>query len=159
MNLLIPAVKESKKTMDETIIIPCPACGTKNRVPVSRMNSRPICGRCKTALPVNKGEPVRFTDTDFDNLVNSPGPVLVDCWAPWCGPCRIIGPVVEQLAKEFAGRAVIGKLNVDENPVTAQKYQIRSIPTLLFFKNGRQVDSLVGAVPARQIKEKLSALL
>ena len=145
--------------MDETIIIPCPACGAKNRVPVNRLANRPRCGRCKTPLPVNKGEPVKFTDANFDNLINSPGPVLVDCWAPWCGPCRIIGPVIEQLAKEFSSRAVIGKLNVDENPLTAQRYQIRSIPTLLFFKNDRQVDSLVGAVPAQQIRQKLTAVL
>ncbi len=145
--------------MNEHIIVTCPGCGVKNRVPINRMNNAPKCGRCKTPLPVPSAGPVVFSDQNFDSLVNSPMPVLVDCWAPWCGPCRMIGPVIEQLAKEFGGQAVIGKLNVDENPLTSQKYGIRSIPTLLFFKNGQLADTLVGAVPGEQIRQKLLSLL
>jgi thioredoxin 2 len=145
--------------MDENLFIKCPACGVKNRIPANRVNDRPRCGRCGTPLNPGSGEPVRVTDSDFDHVVSSANVVLVDCWAPWCGPCRVIGPVVEELARQYAGRAVIGKLNVDENPVTAQRYQVRSIPMLLFFKNGRLVDTLVGAVPAQQIRQKLEALI
>ncbi len=145
--------------MNENILIKCPGCGIKNRIPLNRVNDRPKCGRCGVPLSSAGGEPVKFTDADFESLVSSSKAALVDCWAPWCGPCRVIGPVVEELAAKYAGRALIGKLNVDENPVTAQRYQIRSIPTLLFFKNGQLVDTLVGAVPAQQIIQKLETII
>ncbi len=145
--------------MEQTIILRCPNCGVKNRVPLSRINSSPRCGRCKTPLHTGTGEPIIVTDANFDDLIRSSRPILVDCWAPWCGPCRVIAPVIEELAREFGNRAVIGKLNVDENPSTAQRFQIRSIPTLLFFKNGELVDSIVGAVAAQEIREKLNSLL
>jgi thioredoxin 1 len=89
----------------------------------------------------------QITDADFDQVVNSGKPVLVDFWAPWCGPCRLIGPIVEQLAPSYEGRAIIGKLNVDENPEVAQKLGVVSIPTLMMFKNGKLVDRMVGAAP------------
>ncbi len=142
--------------MSENIIIKCPACGVKNRVPLDKLSLGPKCGRCKSPLPVNATDgPVILTDANFDSMVASADTALVDCWAPWCGPCRMIGPVIEDLAKEFAGKALIGKLNVDENPMIAQRYQVRSIPTLLFFKNGNLSDTIVGAVPAQQIRAKL----
>ena len=145
--------------MSETVIIKCPGCGTKNRVPADRLDQGPRCGKCKTPLAGTASGPIKFSDANFDSMVNSSRVALVDCWAPWCGPCRMIGPVIEDLAREFGNRALIGKLNVDENPVTAQKYQIRSIPTLLFFKDGRLADTLVGAVPPQQIRQKLETLL
>ncbi|NPA95360.1 MAG: thioredoxin [Thermodesulfobacteria bacterium] len=146
--------------MSDSIIVQCPNCGTKNRVPVEKMSLGPKCGRCKAPLPVPSSQgPVILTDANFDATISSAPTALVDCWAPWCGPCRMIGPVIEELAKEFAGRALIGKLNVDENPMVAQRYQIRSIPTLLFFKNGQLSDTIVGAVPPDQIRAKLLSLL
>jgi len=146
--------------MSENIIIKCPSCGVKNRVPLNKMSLGPKCGRCKAPLSnVSGNSPVTLTDANFDSLIGSTQTALVDCWAPWCGPCRMIGPVIEELAREFGDQALIGKLNVDENPQVAQRYQIRSIPTLLFFKNGQLSDTIVGAVPGQQIRQKLLSLL
>jgi thioredoxin 1 len=98
------------------------------------------------------------TDSNFDQeVLKSDTPVLVDFWAEWCGPCRIIGPVVEELAGEYDGKAKITKLNVDENPQISMQYGIRSIPSLLIFKNGEVVDQIVGAVPKNVLKKQLDA--
>ncbi|MCW5898555.1 MAG: thioredoxin [Flavobacteriales bacterium] len=103
---------------------------------------------------------LEFTDSNFEELVlKSDKPVLVDFWAEWCGPCRMVGPVVEELAKEYDGKAVIGKLNVDHNAAISMKYGIRSIPTLLVFKNGEVVDRAVGAVPKSALVQKLDGQL
>ncbi len=101
---------------------------------------------------------LEITDANFEEVVmKSDKPVLVDFWAEWCGPCRMVGPVVEELAKEYEGKAVIGKLNVDNNPQVASQFGVRSIPTLLFFKNGQLVDKQVGAVPKNILNSKLLA--
>ncbi|MCX4335847.1 MAG: thioredoxin [Bacteroidales bacterium] len=100
-----------------------------------------------------------ITDANFTETLNTQMPVLVDFWATWCGPCRAIGPVIEELAAEYEGKAVIGKCNVDENEDAPMKYGIRSIPTLLFFKNGELVDRLVGAAPKAEIAAKLDSLI
>jgi thioredoxin 1 len=103
---------------------------------------------------------LEFTDSNFEELVlKSDKPVLVDFWAEWCGPCRMVGPLVEELAKEYDGKAVVGKLNVDNNANTSMKYGIRSIPTLLVFKNGEIVDRAVGAVPKSTLAQKLDGQL
>ena len=103
---------------------------------------------------------IELTNENFDSeVVSYQGTVLVDFWAPWCGPCRMVGPVVEQIAGEYAGRAKVAKLNTDEASDIASRYGIRSIPTLLFFKNGEVVQQLVGAYPKPKITEKLDAAL
>ncbi len=103
---------------------------------------------------------VTLTDANFDELVKkSDKPVMVDFWAEWCGPCKMIGPVVEELSKEYEGKALIGKLDVDNNPNVSVEFGIRSIPTLLFFKNGQVVDKQVGVVPKNVLAQKLNALL
>jgi thioredoxin 1 len=101
-----------------------------------------------------------FTDANFDEIVlQSDKPVIVDLWAVWCGPCRMVGPIVEEISKEYEGRAVVGKLDVDSNPRTTAKYGIRNIPTILFFKNGQVMDKQVGAVPKAVLVAKLEKLL
>ena len=100
--------------------------------------------------------PQTITDANFEQVINSKVPVLVDFWAEWCGPCRMVGPSVEQLAQEFAGRAVVGKLNVDHNPNTARRYNIMSIPALYIFKDGQVVDRIVGAQPLPVLRQHLA---
>lgn len=101
-----------------------------------------------------------LTDENFQReVLESTQPVLVDFWAPWCGPCRVMGPVVDELTEAFAGRAIVGSLNVDDYPALATQYAIHSIPTLLFFKNGKAVDQAVGVVPRQVLAEKLRVLI
>ncbi|MEZ4722722.1 MAG: thioredoxin [Flavobacteriales bacterium] len=103
---------------------------------------------------------LEFTDSNFDEqALKSDKPVMVDFWAEWCGPCRMVGPIVEEVANEYGDKAVVGKLNVDNNPNVAMKYGIRSIPTILFLKNGEVVDRQVGAVPKAALVKKLEAHL
>ena len=105
-------------------------------------------------------KPIELTDSSFNNeVLNSDEPVLVDFWAEWCGPCRMVGPIVEELAQEYEGKAKIGKVDVDSNPEISMKYGIRSIPSLLIFKGGEVVDQIVGVVPKSQMKKQLDAQL
>jgi thioredoxin 2 len=146
----------------DSIIIRCGHCGTKNRVPKTRLNQGPVCGKCRSPLSIGQDldKPVDITDNTFDSeVLSAAGPVLVDCWAPWCGPCRMVGPVLERLASEYKGRVKIAKLNVDENPRIASRYAIRSIPTMLLFNRGELVNSMVGALPKEEIERRLQPLL
>ncbi|MCB0477919.1 MAG: thioredoxin [Crocinitomicaceae bacterium] len=103
---------------------------------------------------------LEITEANFEELVmNSDKPVVIDFWAAWCGPCKMIGPVIEEMAGEYDGKAVIGKVDVDQNPSISQKFGVRNIPTVLFIKNGEVVDKSVGAVPKGQLVEKLEAQL
>src|SRR5215813_15283815 len=143
--------------MSDTQLIRCPACGASNRVPREKIEQglEPVCGRCKTPLPAG-GKPATVTDATFEAEVErSPLPVLLDMWAPWCGPCRMVAPLIEELAVEMAGRVRVGKLNVDENPATAARFGVQSIPTLLVIKEGREIDRIVGAQPKAAIMQRL----
>ncbi|EKB50590.1 thioredoxin [Cecembia lonarensis] len=102
---------------------------------------------------------IEITDANFEEILKSDKPVLVDFWAEWCGPCKMIGPIVEELAGDYEGKAVIGKVDVDSNPAVASALGIRSIPTLMFFKGGQVVDKQVGAVPKAVLSQKLDAVL
>jgi thioredoxin 2 len=145
-------------------VVVCSKCGTKNRVEQSRLaTSEAKCGRCGAKLEAAAGnsqpdgKPIVITDQTFEReVLQARGqPVLVDCWAAWCGPCRMIGPIMDELAAEAQGQYRIGKLNVDENRQTAARYQIASIPTMLIFKDGKLIDRLIGAQPKQSIAERL----
>ena len=150
-------------------IVTCARCGAKNRVDERAAQARrPVCGRCGAELQSEAGgaeaaqaggRPITVTDATFARVVAEAGatPLLLDCWAEWCGPCRMVAPVLDQLAAEAGGRYLIAKLNVDENPRTAAQFAVRSIPMLLIFKHGQLVDRLVGAHPKQTIAARLAA--
>jgi len=145
----------------ESKLISCTSCGATNRVSLERLGGKaqPVCGRCKSPLALS-AHPVTVTDTNFaSEVAQSPLPVLLDMWAAWCGPCRMIAPVIEQLATELAGRVRVGKLNVDENPQTAARFGVQSIPTMLVIKDGREIDRLVGALPKQEILRRLQSFI
>lgn len=102
-------------------------------------------------------EVIELTDANFDEIIASGQPVLVDFWADWCGPCRLVGPIVEELARDYTGKAVVGKVDVDANPGLSNRFDVRGIPTLLVFKDGLVVDKQVGAVPKQVLAQKLDA--
>jgi thioredoxin 2 len=146
----------------ENIIVRCPACGTKNRIPADRLNGTPVCGKCHASLKgvIGTGKPLEITDETFNReVMEYPGTVLVDCWAPWCGPCRMVAPILDELAAGYRGRVKIVKLNTDENPGISSQYGIRSIPTMLIFRNGTQVDRITGALPKQEIEKHLASAI
>jgi thioredoxin 2 len=147
--------------MPEALLIPCPVCGANNRVPQEKIQEglQLVCGRCKNPLPAS-GKPVTITDANFvAEVERSPLPTLLDMWAPWCGPCRMIAPVIEELAAAMVGRVRVGKMNVDENPLTAQRFNVRGIPTLVVLKEGREIDRIVGVQPKSEIVRRLERAL
>lgn len=107
----------------------------------------------------NIEKPIAVSDRNFDQTLKSYPLIVIDCWAAWCAPCRAIAPVVDQLAKEYSGKAVFGKLNVDENPETTQRYSIMAIPTLLVMKNAKEVDRIVGIISKSQLEAKVNSFL
>jgi thioredoxin 2 len=147
----------------DIIFIECPNCHIQNRVPQEKVGQQAKCGKCGTPFITAEhryASPVTVTDVNFSQeVLQSPLPVLVDVWAPWCGPCRMLAPVIEELAQEFAGRLKVAKLNSDENRYTASQYHIQGIPTLLFLKNGQLVDQVVGVTPKQHLISKIQQLL
>jgi thioredoxin 2 len=136
-------------------IVTCPNCQHRNRVPAAAQGS-PRCGNCHKPLPwiVDAG------DNDFAEVVEKATiPVLVDLWAPWCGPCRMVSPVLEQLATEKAGEVKLVKVNADEAPQLSQRFEVRSIPTLMVFRNGQVVEKQIGAAPAQVLRPWLEGAL
>jgi thioredoxin 2 len=134
--------------------VTCPTCEKRNRLPVAA-RGRPRCAQCKADLPWI----VPAGSSDFDAAVDSNLVVLVDLWAPWCGPCRMVAPVLERLATEYAGRAKVVKVNVDEAPAIQARYGVQGIPTLLVLRGGREVDRVVGAVPDGVLRRHLDHAL
>jgi thioredoxin 2 len=131
-------------------------------MPEDRLHQQPICGKCGVPIIISNdtGHPIDITDETFSKEVLSyPGTVLMDSWAPWCAPCRVVGPIMEELASKYAGKVKIVKLNVDENPLTASKYKIQNIPTMLLFKSGSLVNRLIGALPKEEIERYLLSIM
>ena len=138
-------------------IVKCSNCGANNRVGIGASGKQAVCGRCREPLSPASTKPLHITDANFAELVErSPLPVLLDLWAEWCGPCRMLAPTIDSLARELAGKVVVGKLNVDENPRTASRYSVQGIPTLLILKNGREVDRIVGVQSREAILGRLT---
>lgn len=131
-------------------IVTCPSCATKNRVRPTTQGA-PRCSVCHADLPWI----VETGPGGFDDEITASVPVLVDFWAPWCGPCRMVSPVVEQMGRDMAGRLKVVKLNIDDAPAIASRYEIQGIPLLVVIKDGREVDRVVGAVPAGRLRAVL----
>ena len=133
------------------MIAECVKCGTKNRVNKTPKDKLPVCGKCGENLPWL----VKATDATFDAELDTSILVLVDFWAPWCGPCRTIAPALEAMSKELAGQLKVVKLNIDENPSIQSRYRVMSIPTLKLFKDGKEVDTFVGAMPKGAMMQRI----
>jgi thioredoxin len=140
-------------------LIKCASCGTTNRVPSRQPGRKIICGKCKAPIAESAG-PVYVTDSTFaEEVERSATPVLLDLWADWCGPCHMLAPVIDQLSAQFAGRVKVAKLNIDENRNTANRFAVRSIPTLLVLKGGTEIDRLVGVQPKEEIVRRLEKVI
>jgi thioredoxin 2 len=132
----------------------CASCGKLNRVDMARAADRPLCGQCRTAIALDR--PMPLTDAEFDRVVaDAQVPVLVDFYADWCGPCKMMAPVLEQVARDRVGQVLVAKVDTDRSPVVSQRFRIASIPTLIVFASGREVAREMGAIP----RPRLDALL
>jgi len=134
----------------ESSVVACPSCGTKNRTPVA-VSGRPRCAKCQADLPWL----VDATDATFNDAIRTRRLVLVDLWAPWCGPCQLIAPILAKLAVEYSDRLKVVKVNVDQNPQTSMDYRAQSIPMMVFIGNGEVLDTVIGAHPEPAIRRKI----
>jgi thioredoxin 2 len=138
--------------MEEVLAFRCTSCGGINRLPTQALSKAPKCGRCKQPLDLT-AHPADMSDDELDRLVaSSPVPVLVDFWAPWCGPCRMVAPHLVQLAQDKAGKLIVAKVNTDQHQRTAQRLQVTGIPTLAVYKSGKLVLSQAGALMGPQLQ-------
>ena len=145
-----------RKTVD-SIVVACSTCGTKNRIPAEKQHLGPKCGKCKTALSLGPAAvPVELDDATLADFISRAAkPVMVDFFSPTCGPCRMLAPVIDAMAKKFSGRVIIAKLDTSRNQSAAARYRIKGVPTLLFFKNGQLVDQVTGALPEPELSRLL----
>ncbi len=157
-----PLCGKCRKPLDD-IIIHCLACGKKNRIPEEKIERKALCGHCGFLLVAHAHQEqitVLSDDSFYREVVAAAGEtIIVECFAPWCAPCRTLEPILEELAAQYSGGAKFAKLNIDENPLTASKYSIRSVPAILFFKNGDLIDRMVGLRPKKDIEQLLLTIL
>lgn len=148
---------------DEYLFVKCGYCGALNKLPEKRITDKPICGKCKKNLEISKGtfnHPVEVTDGTFPDVVLAfPGAVMTEFYASWCGACKMLAPTIDTLAREYSGKIKFAKINVERNTLASAKYQIKSTPTMILFKNGAVVNRLVGALPKHEIERNLRILM
>lgn len=148
----------TKEAQTIKALVRCPDCGTLNRVDTARVAEQPKCGECQK--PLHLGRPTPATDQDLERVIKeSDIPVVVDFYADWCGPCKFMAPVLDELARERKGQILITKLDTDRNPASAVQYGIRGIPTLIIFKGGREATRQVGAVPKANLERVIDHVL
>jgi thioredoxin 2 len=144
-----------------TTIATCQSCSTKNRIPADKQHLGPKCGSCGTLINMGQAAvPVELDDSSFTTFISQASkPVMVDFFSPTCGPCRTMSPVIDNLSKKYAGRIILAKLDTSRNQMIPSQYQIRGVPTLIFFKNGQMIDQVTGAMPEDALSQKLNQLM
>lgn len=142
------------------LLLRCHKCNVRNRIPSGRISDNPKCGKCGALIKTENilsGKVIKVTDSNFEEtVIQSPLPVLLDCWASWCGPCKMMAPVMDELAEDWKGKIKVAKLNVDDNKLVSARFRISSIPTFLAFDGGKITSSLVGAVSKNELRKLMA---